>query len=168
MSRSSAAWVFRAVAGALALLFLAVIQNGRANDARERDVDRYIAEHAPVFYKGQIAAGGTAEAGFIDDELLVFSLRLRFRCTPSVGEAVWASYDAAPTRDADGVASHRGPVKRVRLPHSWRGRSDLAYELRHDARRVTGTASARLQLDAGGRHATCTSVPARLDLPVSR
>lgn len=168
MSRSSTAWVFRAVCGALALLFIGVIQNGRATDAHDRALQQLTAENAPVVFESHTPAGDRASAMVIDDELFSLSLILRFHCTPSVGRTVRAYYDQAPDHHAHGVARHRGPVRRVRLFYGWRGRSDLAYDVHYDARHLTGTVSAHLVLDAGGRHATCTSVPTRLDLPVTR
>ncbi|WP_445149159.1 hypothetical protein [Baekduia sp. Peel2402] len=167
MSRN-VTWGLRAGFGLVALLLWAVIANGRASDAHDAQVLRWMEESESVVLAGTTPGGDRASVGLahsIDHvESLAFALDLR--CTPRRAQRLFIWFpglraEQPGDRDAAGVLHLRQRVADPHLRFRIKGTATVAVDARYDARHLTGTASARVTLADG---TTCRSgdVPLRL------
>jgi hypothetical protein len=154
----------------IAVVGLVVLAWRQAESNAETDAERAVQRSiaAMVALDGLTGPGDQASVTLEDGRFAFLSVIVRFHCTPEVKNVLTfyngVRLDQATDSDARGVLRLRHRHIDTKLPHQWHGVSDLDVDAHYDGRRLTGTASARLELKAGDVRATCRSDRIRLGL----
>jgi hypothetical protein len=167
MSRN-VTWGLRAGFAVLALVLLAVISNGKASDAHDAQVLRWMEESESIILAGKTPGGSHASVGLnhTADHVESLSFALDVRCTPRREQRlfIWFSglrAEQSDDRDKAGILHLRQRVADPKLRYRLRGTATVAVDARYDTRHLTGSASTRVTL-ADGTACRADDVPLRL------
>lgn len=156
-----AVWAIRLVFYPVALGLIALAWHQRHADA---DVPAVSPAPERTLLAGTTGRGDPASARYRDGRPDRITFPLEYRCTPDLGQRVWATYIEPAEAGDDGRVRARERGTATTWAGGWFGQTTLDLDGRYDDDRLTGTVSARMRLDADGVRADCRTGRVALDV----